>query len=300
VRVKITVIVLTFNESLHLKRCLESVKPFATEMLVVDSHSTDDTCRIATELGARVASNPWINYSTQFNFGLSLLVSDVDWVFRLDADEYVTPQLATKLAALLGEVSRDVDGIYVWRELVFLGKKIQHGGLFPLKVLRIFRPSLGHCENRWMDEHIVVQGGTTAFDGSIVDHNLQSLTWWTRKHNDYASREAIDLLNLEYGLIEVSSAHGDSVKGGERTKRFLKEKIYSRLPGGLRAFFYFIYRYIFRLGFLDGRAGTVFCVLQSFWYRYLVDAKVAEIKRLMVTEKIDVRSAIQRETGIRL
>jgi glycosyltransferase involved in cell wall biosynthesis len=298
--VKIAVIVLTFNESLHIRRCLESVAPFATEMLVVDSHSTDDTREIATTKGAKVISNPWTNHATQFNFGLGLVARDVDWVFRLDADEYVTPQLATTLAALLGEVSRDVDGIYIWRELVFLGRKIQHGGLFPLKVLRIFRPSRGSCENRWMDEHIVVQGGTTAFDESIVDHNLQSLTWWTRKHNDYASREAIDLLNLEYGFIEGSSAHVDSVKGGERTKRFLKEKIYSRLPSGLRAFFYFIYRYIFRLGFLDGKAGTVFCVLQAFWYRYLVDAKVAEIKRLMVAEKVDVRSAIQRETGIRL
>jgi hypothetical protein len=224
----------------------------------------------------------------------------VDWVFRLDADEFVSAELASTLRTRLGQVEVDVDGIYVWRELVFLGKNIQHGGLFPLKVLRIFRPTRGRCENRWMDEHIVVQGGTIAFDGSIVDHNLQSLTWWTRKHNDYASREAIDLLNLEYGLIEVSRTQVGSVTGGEGTKRFLKEKIYSRLPGGLRAFFFFIYRYIFRLGFLDGRAGTVFYVLQAFWYRFLVDSKVAEIKRLMIAEKIDVRSAIQRETGIRL
>lgn len=297
---KITVIVLTFNESLHIRRCLESVAPFATEVLVVDSCSTDETRDIAKAMGASVVSNPWTNYATQFNFGLNLISSDVDWVFRLDADEFVSAELASTLRTRLGQVEVEVDGIYVWRELVFLGKNIQHGGLFPLKVLRIFRPSRGSCENRWMDEHIVVQGGTMAFDGSIVDHNLQSLTWWTRKHNDYASREAIDLLNLEYGFIEGSSAHVDSVKGGERTKRFLKEKIYSRLPSGLRAFFYFIYRYIFRLGFLDGKAGTVFCVLQAFWYRYLVDAKVAEIKRLMVAEKVDVRSAIQRETGIRL
>jgi len=297
---KITVIVLTFNEALHLHRCLESVALFATEVLVVDSHSTDDTCRIATELGAKVVSNPWTNHSSQFNFGLSLLANDVDWVFRLDADEFVSAELASTLRTRLGQVEVEVDGIYVWRELMFLGRKIQHGGLFPLKVLRIFRPTRGRCENRWMDEHIVVQGGTTAFDESIVDHNLQSLTWWTRKHNDYASREAIDLLNLEYGFIDGSSAHDDSVKGGEGTKRFLKEKIYSRLPGGLRAFFYFIYRYIFRLGFLDGRAGTVFCVLQAFWYRYLIDAKLAEIKRLMLVEKVDVRSAIHRETGIRL
>lgn len=297
---KIAVIVLTFNESLHIRRCLESVAPFVTEVLVVDSHSTDDTREIAAAMGASVVSNPWTNYATQFNFGLGLVARDVDWVFRLDADEVVTPKLATKLTKLLSAVSQEIDGIYVWRELVFLGRNIQHGGLFPLKVLRIFRPSRGYCENRWMDEHIVVQRGTTAFDECIVDHNLQSLTWWTRKHNDYASREAIDLLNLEYGFIEGGGARLDSVKGGEGTKRFLKEKIYSRLPGGLRALFYFIYRYIFRLGFLDGKAGTVFCVLQAFWYRYLVDAKVAEIKRLMLAEKVDVRSAIQRETGIRL
>ena len=297
---KIAVVVLTFNESLHIRRCLESVKAFATEVLVVDSHSTDDTRSIATELGARVVSNPWINYSTQFNFGLSLLTNNVDWVFRLDADEFVTAELASTLRMRLGQVEVQIDGIYVWRELVFLGKNIQHGGLFPLKVLRIFRPSRGSCENRWMDEHIVVQGGTIAFDGSIVDHNLQSLTWWTRKHNDYASREAIDLLNLEYRFLSQPTNPQDSVKGGEWVKRFLKEYLYARLPGGLRAFLYFIYRYVFRFGFLDGKAGTVFCVLQAFWYRYLVDSKVAEIKRLMAAEKLDARAAIKRETGIQL
>jgi len=298
--VKIAVVVLTFNESLHIRRCLESVKAFATEVLVVDSHSTDDTRSIATELGARVVSNPWINYSTQFNFGLSLLTNDVDWVFRLDADEFVTAELASTLRMRLGQVEVQVDGIYIWRELVFLGKNIQHGGLFPLKVLRVFRPSRGYCENRWMDEHIVVQGGTMAFDESIVDHNLQSLTWWTRKHNDYASREAIDLLNLEYRFLSQPANPQDSVKGGEWVKRFMKEYLYARLPGGLRAFLYFIYRYVFRFGFLDGKAGTVFCVLQAFWYRYLVDSKVAEIKRLMAAEKLDARAAIKRETGIQL
>ena len=297
---KIAVVVLTFNESLHIRRCLESVKAFATEVLVVDSHSTDDTRSIATELGARVVSNPWINHSLQFNFGLSLLANDVDWVFRLDADEFVTDELASTLRMRLGQVEVQVDGIYVWRELVFLGKKIQHGGLFPLKVLRIFRPSRGSCENRWMDEHIVVEGDTTAFDARIVDHNLQSLTWWTHKHNDYASREAIELLNVENQVLARSNSAKRIAANGEGLKRFLKERVYSKMPGGIRALLYFIYRYFLRLGFLDGRAGAVFCVLQAFWYRYLVDAKVAEIKRLVHEEQLDFPAAIRRETGIQI
>ena len=125
------------------------------------------------------------------------------------------------------------------------------------------------------------------------------LTWWTDKHNHYASREAVDLLNLQYGFMpqdSVASLHG--AQAG--VKRWVKEVLYARLPGGLRAFAYFLYRYGLRLGFLDGPAGTAFHFLQGFWYRYLVDAKVAEVKRCMRQQELGVVEAIERVLGIRL
>ena len=183
--------------------------------------------------------------------------------------------------------------------MTFQGRLIRWGGVFPVEVLRVFRHGRGACENRWMDEHIKVAGPTVAVAGELIDDNLQPLTWWTDKHNHYASREAVDLLNLQYGFMpqdSVASLHG--AQAG--VKRWVKEVLYARLPGGLRAFAYFLYRYGLRLGFLDGPAGTAFHFLQGFWYRYLVDAKVAEVKRCMRQQELGVVEAIERVLGIRL
>ena len=127
----------------------------------------------------------------------------------------------------------------------------------------------------------------------MIDDNLKSLTWWTDKHNKYASREAIDLLNLEYQFMLYDSI-GSLADGKQaNVKRWLKEKIYARLPSGIRAFVYFSYRYFLLFGFLDGQAGTAFHFLQGFWYRYLVDAKLAEVKRTMRDKRLDIKQAIK-------
>jgi hypothetical protein len=149
-----------------------------------------------------------------------------------------------------------------------------------------------------MDEHIKVKGKTFEFSGEITDDNLNSLTWWTDKHNKYASREAIDLLNLEFNIMKhdtVASLRGWTQPG---LKRWIKEHIYIMLPTNLRSFLYFSYRYFIRLGFLDGRSGTTFHFLQGFWYRYLVDAKVAEVKRFSREKKVDIKTAIAEVLGI--
>lgn len=193
-----------------------------------------------------------------------------------------------------------VDGVFCSRRMTFQGRLIRFGGVFPVRVLRLFRRHRGQCENRWMDEHIKVQGPTRDFGGEIIDDNLGSLTWWTDKHNKYASREAVDLLNLEYGFMPHDSVA--DLRGGTQAgiKRWLKERVYARMPGGLRAFVYFVYRYVVRLGFLDGHAGTAFHFLQGFWYRYLVDAKVAEVKRYQREHRCDIAAAIEQVLSIRL
>ena len=151
-----------------------------------------------------------------------------------------------------------------------------------------------------MDEHIKVSGTTANFMSNIIDDNLNSLTWWTAKHNNYASREAVDLLNLKYSFMPQDSVA--SLKTGNQVgvKRWLKESVYVRMPRGLRAFAYFFYRYFLRLGFLDGSMGTVFHVLQGFWYRYLVDAKVAEVERHMNQHNCDSKTAIVQVLGIKI
>lgn len=289
---KLVAIILTLNEAQHLPRCIASLKGVVDEVVVADCFSTDTTLRIAQEYGAKVIQREWVSHAIQFNWALTQLDEDTDWVLRIDADEYLTPELAAEIRQRLPGVGSEIDGIYCDRRMTFQGKLIRYGGVFPVRVLRLFRYGRGECENRWMDEHIKVAGPTADFKGELIDDNLNSLTWWTEKHNRYASREAVDLLNLEYGFMPHDSVA--QLRGGSQAgvKRWLKEVVYARLPGGFRAFAYFFYRYVIRLGFLDGQAGTAFHFLQGFWYRYLVDAKVAEVKRYMREKKVDIVTAI--------
>jgi len=296
--VTLTVVILTKNEERHIARAIGSVAAFAQQVFVIDSGSTDRTIDIARAAGAKVLSNAWVNYATQFNWALDQLPEDVGWVFRLDADEIVSENLASEITAQLGSLSPSVVGVNISRRMTFLGRPIRWGGIFPVRVLRVFRHGQGRCENRWMDEHIMVEGETVDFQGEIVDDNLNSLTWWTEKHNAYASREVVDLLNLEYRFKAhdtVADLRGRQQAG---VKRWIKEKLYTRLPGGLRAFAYFFYRYVLRLGFLDGKEGTAFHVLQGFWYRYLVDMKLHEVKSYMRRTNANVVTAIKDVLGI--
>jgi glycosyltransferase involved in cell wall biosynthesis len=295
---KLTAIILTFNEAKHLERCIKSLDGVAGEVVVVDCYSNDTTVDIAYAAGARVLQNRWVNYATQFNWALTHLGPEVDWVLRIDADEFLTLELQAEIRALLPRVEADVDGVYCGRNMFFQGKLIEYGGVFPIRVLRLFRNGRGHCENRWMDEHIKVEGATINFGSCLIDHNLNSLNWWITKHNGYASREAVDLLNLEYRFMTHETVA--NLLGGKQTgvKRWLKEVVYARLPLGIRSFVYFFYRYVLRMGFLDGYAGTAFHFLQGFWYRYLVDAKIAEVKRYMKEHCVGVEDAIKNVLDI--
>ena len=297
---KLVVVILTYNEERHLARCIASLQGLATEVVVADCFSTDSTQEIARALGARVIQHAWVNQATQFNWALTQLAADTDWVLRIDADEVLTPVLVAEIKDRLPTLGPEIDGVYCGRRMTFQGRLIRHGGVFPVRVLRLFRFGRGQCENRWMDEHIKVAGPTVDLQGELIDDNLQSLTWWTTKHNSYASREAVDLLNLEYQFMPHDTVA--CLRGGNQAamKRWIKEVVYARLPGGFRAFAYFFYRYVVRLGFLDGQKGTAFHFLQGFWYRYLVDAKVAEVKRHMVEQGCDVVVAIEQVLDIKV
>jgi glycosyltransferase involved in cell wall biosynthesis len=296
----LTAVILTRDEELHIARCLASLAGIADRVLLVDSGSTDRTVEIAREMGAEVHENPWVNYATQMNWGIDCAQQGADWILRLDADEVVTPELAAEITSKLPGLPAAIDGVYVSRRMTFLGRPIRWGGIFPVRVLRLFRADRGRCENRWMDEHILVDGATAEFAGEIVDDNRKSLTWWTQKHNAYASREVVDLLNLEYRFMPHETVA--DLRGGQQAgvKRWLKERVYARLPGGMRAFTYFLYRYVLQLGFLDGREGAAFHVLQGLWYRYLVDAKLHEVRLYMRRNSVDVVTAIRDVLGIDL
>ena len=299
----ITALVLTHNEQLHITRCIKSLQGVVQQVVVVDSGSTDATLDLCREAGAEILINPWRNYSAQFNWGLDNGNIRGDWVLRIDADEYLTEALRQSLQreVLSGHVVPDVSGLYLHRVMTFGGRAIRWGGCGRSFMLRLFRRGQGRCEERWMDEHISLLGGRTQrLAGELVDENLNNIGWWIAKHNNYATREAIDLLNLRFGFEPYTPRVSMDEGSQASRKRWFKEKVYSRLPTGFRAALFFGWRYVGQLGFLDGKAGLVFHFMQSFWYRFLVDVKVDELQRRAVTSSLPIELVIEAEYGFRV
>ena len=277
----IAAIILTKDEEKHIERCINSLKGVCDEIIVVDSFSTDRTCDIAEAMGAKVYKNPWKNYATQFNYGVYNCNIKSAWIWRIDADEFLEGNIGIAVKKALKECNDDVNGVYIRKRIDFIGRPLLHGGWYPSYHLKIFRNGHGDCENRWMDEHIRIFDGTTITveDGNQVDANLNSLTWWTQKHNGYATREMVDMLMMEYGLDAKAQEVVPKFFGTEeQRKRWLKMK-YVKFPLFIRPFINFFLRYILKAGFLDGKEGFIWHILQGFWYRMLVDAKIFELKK---------------------
>lgn len=294
----ITTVILTYNEEIHIERAIKSAFLFSDYVFVVDSFSSDSTVDIAIQNGATVSSNLFINHASQFNWALKNLPNKTDWIFRLDADEYVSTPTATGVRNLVLKSPNNICGIYLYRQIKFLGKLLRFGGLGSLHVLRLFRYGFGLSETRYMDEHIIVSGDSLKSSFEIIDHNLNSLSFWINKHNIYSNREVLDVLNSKYDLYPIDSSMGLKINNSNGLKRYLKENIYLNLPIGIRSFLYFLYRYFILLGFLDGFQGAAFHFLQAFWYRYLVDLKIFEVKNYIDKHKVAPSLAIKRILNI--
>ena len=297
----LAVVMLTYNEERHIGRALAAVADIASEVFVIDSFSTDRTVELARAAGATVLQNGFINYAKQFQWGLDNAPITSIWIMRLDADELIEPDLAAKIRSELPQLPDDVVGINLKRKHIFLNRWIRHGGRYPLLLLRIWRRGHGRIENRWMDEHMILWGGrTVTFEGGFADHNLNDLTFFTDKHNKYATREAIDVINQRRGLFPRDV---DLPADGSRQaalKRWIKEKIYNRVPYQISTPAYFLFRMTVQLGLLDGKEGLVYHGLQGLWYRFLVGAKVAELDAAIahIDDPAQMRAELRRLTGL--
>lgn len=276
----ISFVVLTYNEEKHIERCIRSLMPFAEEVWVVDSFSTDRTVEIAEALGARTVKHPFENQAQQFNWAIRHCDIQGDWIWRVDADEYISEDCGRKVEETIATCADDVNGIYVNKAIVFMGRRLKHGGWYPAPQIKVVRKGYGESENKVMDEHLIVTSGrTVSVDGDQTDENLNDLTWWSDKHNKYASREAVNMLLMQYEMDADAEGVRPKFFGTEaERKRWLKVR-YARMPLFLRPLLYFLVRYVVKRGFMDGKEGFVWYVLQGFWYRFLVDAKIYEIKR---------------------
>ena len=298
----LSVIILTYNEELHIRRCIENIMPIAKDIFIIDSFSTDKTLEIAKEYNnVHILQNKWENnYAKQFNWGLENADIKTKWVLRLDADEYLSPELIDELSRTLPNLSDNYTGIVFPLRRVFLGRTIRRG-MPAIKLLRMFQYGKASSEIRMMDEHIQLNDGEAIeLKNEFVDDNLNNLSWWTQKHIGYAIREAVDLLDMEYDL--TGSAKNDEIikLNSQAIKKRKRKHSYSKKPLFWRSFAYFIYRYFFKLGFLEGKEGFLWHFLQGWWYRTLVDAKVYEIKRKSEGKPERIRAILKDEYNIHI
>ena len=293
--VDLTVVILTKNEEKNLRKCIESFCGIVKRFVIVDSFSTDGTEALCKQLDSELRANgsqldfyqnKWMDYATQLNWGLAQTNITTEWSMRFDSDEELTEELVNEIEQKLPDVKEPVNGIILRRRVYFMGRWIKHGGRYPELLLRIFRTGKAMCEQKLMDEHMILsEGTTTTFQYDLIDNNQKDLEWWTAKHNWYSNREVLDhQMTLANQQVETLESGGQS-SGQASMKRAVKNGGYYKLPKFWRAHIYFIYRYYIKLGFLDGPEGKIFHFLQAYWYRFLVDAKLYECEKKGITMK---------------
>jgi len=270
----LTVVILCFNEELNLAAALDSVVGWAREVFVVDSYSTDRTVDVALarqDDGVRVVQHAFESYSEQWSWAVENLPVRTDWVLKLDADERTTPAFQNEVEArLLAAEVPEVAFVVHWR-LVFLGKHLRWGGLYPNGAIRIWRHGQAHFDDRGVNEHVIVDGAVGEIRHPVDHEDRKDLGQWLERHNRYSA--------LETRALEAGNVTGQVTPlffgSGEERRAWLR-RVYYNVPG--RALWYFLYRYVVRLGFLDGRAGFRFAFLHASYF-YWIDLKRDELRR---------------------
>ena len=266
----ITAIILTRNEQVNIADCINSIKNVVKRIVVIDSFSTDETVSIAKKLGAEVHQHRFENYARQYMYGVETAEIKTVWTLRIDADERLTNESGQELMNLcVQNMQTDVAGIVIRFKKNFMGKDLYHGGVYPWKKMNCYKTEYGKIEDRMMDEHIVLsQGSVIEMKEDSLHFDFKDLEYFVNKHNWYSSRECVDYFN-----------HLECKKTSLDIKTWIKMNLYYKLPMGLRAKVYYIYRCYILGGFMDGKEGRIYAFLQAYWYRYLVDAKIYECKK---------------------
>lgn len=274
----ITAIILTKNEEINIVDCIKSILSVVKRIVVVDSFSTDKTVELVKSLGVEIYQHSFENHAKQYMYAIDIAKIETIWTLRIDADERLTVDSANELMKICNEnTNTNVTGIVLRFKKNFLGRDLYHGGVYPWKKLSCYKTKYGTIENRYMDEHIILSCGTVVeMKNDSLHFDFKNLEFFINKHNWYSSREVIDYFK---------SLNSLQARDSMDIKTWLKMKFYYKLPMGMRSHIYYIYRYYIRLGFLDGKEGKIYAFLQAYWYRYLVDAKIYEMKKLGITYK---------------
>jgi hypothetical protein len=265
----VSVIVPVRNEACNLPRCLGALAAVG-EVYVIDSQSTDDTVAIAQSRGAKVVQFHYAGgWPKKRQWAMDTLPLAYDWILLLDADEILTPELVREIRRAVQNPA--VNGYSIRLQLYFLGRVLRHCDASFSK-LSLFRKGRGRFECRLKDqdasmadmeihEHVVVDGPTAELRNALVHHNIDSLSRYILKHNEYSNWEARVLLKTDGDSEDHSQEMSADLFGTQaQRRRWLKRHLY-RLPGS--PVLLFLYRYVFRLGFLDGVPGLIYCTFQA-------------------------------------
>lgn len=264
----VTVVVITFNEEYDLAECLLNISGWATKIIVVDSFSQDHTLEIASKYGCEIYQHAWESFAKQREWAINHSQIDTDWVFFVDADERLTKEIKTEIQGFLSFNPKQ-EGCYIRRKFYFMGRWLHYGGYYPCSEIRLFRKD----KVRFVDEgggareRFLIDGEIGSLRSNMIHIYDKSLGEWILKHNRLARLEA------ESDFITRTQAGSK----GLGIKVWVRLEIWKRLPRGIRPFFLFFYRYVIRLGFLDGKVGFYYCFLHDFWYPMLVDLNFLEL-----------------------
>ena len=274
---EVDVMIPTLNEAAHIARAVKNARALGN-VVVLDSLSTDGTQQLARDAGATVVEHRFVNYSAQKNWGLDNLPFVGKWVFILDADERLTPRLRREIRAMLrraedargggggGGGRAPAVGYYINRALVFMGRNVRHGGLYPSWNLRLFRRGEARYEERAVHEHMICNGPTDYMRGEMVHIRTESMHQYIAKHIRYADLESTEWVNLKLGRSRTAPSH-KLFKDLLRYRSWLRREVWPRMP--LRPLWRFLHMYVFRLGILDGRAGWHLARLMAS-YEYMI------------------------------
>lgn len=283
-KLPVTVIVATRNEEKNLQRCLESLREVG-EVYVIDSQSTDSTPEIARSFGTKVVQFHYQGgWPKKRQWAIENLPFTFDWIFLVDADEALTPELADEIRRAIQ--NPEINGYYISLKMYFLGRLLRHGGADFWK-LPLFRRGKGGYECRLKDqdssmadmeihEHVVVEGATARLQSALEHHNVESLSRYIQKHDEYSNWEA--KVWVEGNAKDLPAAFFGTQA---QRRRWLKTK-FLRLPGS--PLWFFLFKYMFNLGFLDGLPGLIYCGFQAVQV-FHVKAKIYEMRRTRTQTK---------------
>lgn len=270
---KLSIIILTYNEDSNLQGCLEAASRISDDITIVDSYSNDKTEEISKKFDTKFVQNKFINQGIQFNWALDNVEIKHEWILRLDADEVLTEQNIDEINKELS--STEYDAFEFKKRIIWMGKWIKYGGIYPMKVTRLFKKNTARYEER-TEENLIVNGTVKTLKFDLIEDNKKNDIYnFTIKHLQTGAGERDEFLKIKKSSNNIKA----SLFGSKPQKnRWLKLNLYNKSPIFLRGFIYFIYRYFLLFGFLDGIPGLTFHFLQGFWYRFLIDCLIYEKK----------------------